>query len=126
MDHSKSESFRFESNSLSLESIRSVYSENFERNPRSLVFDLVYEIGQISDLFRNHPDRESSLGLTEWSDSNRKILTNHLDRSLIALIRLADTTGIDLAESTIKKMAKNALKYPIDKAYGVSTKYNQL
>jgi dCTP diphosphatase len=42
------------------------------------------------------------------------------------LFELADNLGIDLSDAIDKKMAKNASKYPIDKAKGKHTKYNKL
>ena len=41
-------------------------------------------------------------------------------------ILMADTLNLDLKEITLNKMKKNALKYPISKSKGVSTKYNKL
>lgn len=45
---------------------------------------------------------------------------------LIFLLRLADTLGIDVAAAAQRKMAINARKYPVDKARGRATKYNEL
>ena len=42
------------------------------------------------------------------------------------LIDLAEKLGIDLLEVTDKKMDKNALKYPVEKARGNSAKYDKL
>ena len=39
---------------------------------------------------------------------------------------LADKLGVDVDEIVNKKMTKNELKYPVDKAKGNSTKYNKL
>lgn len=45
---------------------------------------------------------------------------------LLLLIRLADKMNIDLAAAANKKLALNALKYPIEKSRGVATKYDKL
>jgi len=42
------------------------------------------------------------------------------------LIRLADKLDINLAEVAVNKIAKNAAKYPVDKAKGRADKYTQL
>ena len=42
------------------------------------------------------------------------------------LINMADRLDVDLIEITDKKIDKNALKYPVDKAKGKNTKYNKL
>ena len=41
------------------------------------------------------------------------------------LLDLSEKLGVDLIDITDKKMDKNALKYPVDKAKGNSTKYNK-
>ena len=42
------------------------------------------------------------------------------------LINMADRLNVDLIDITDKKIDKNALKYPVDKARGKNTKYNRL
>ena len=42
------------------------------------------------------------------------------------LIDMADRMGINLLETTSRKMDKNALKYPVEKAKGRNTKYDRL
>lgn len=44
----------------------------------------------------------------------------------IYLIELADNLDINLIEAMDKKLDKNALKYPIEKARGKHNKYNEL
>jgi dCTP diphosphatase len=45
---------------------------------------------------------------------------------LIYLVRLADKLGVDLASEALAKIAKNAEKYPKDKARGSARKYTDL
>lgn len=40
--------------------------------------------------------------------------------------QIADQYGLDVTEIVMKKLAKNAEKYPVEKAKGVATKYNEL
>lgn len=42
------------------------------------------------------------------------------------LLRLCDELDIDLIQTAHQKIDKNALKYPIEKSKGKSTKYNRL
>lgn len=44
---------------------------------------------------------------------------------LLYLLLIADKTGIDLAAATHAKLAKNELKYPVEKAYGSRAKYTE-
>ena len=41
-------------------------------------------------------------------------------------ILMADKLGVDPKQIVLDKLEKNALKYPVDKAKGVSTKYTKL
>lgn len=45
---------------------------------------------------------------------------------LLYLVRLADRLDVDLADAARRKMALNALKYPVDRARGRSDKYDRL
>ncbi len=44
----------------------------------------------------------------------------------ILLIELADNLGLDLAEVIRGKLARNALRYPVEKARGSNRKYTEL
>ena len=39
---------------------------------------------------------------------------------------MTDKLGVDPKQIVLDKMEKNALKYPVEKAKGKSTKYNKL
>jgi dCTP diphosphatase len=45
---------------------------------------------------------------------------------LLYLVRLADRLDVDLATAARAKIAKNAQKYPVEKARGSSRKYDSL
>ena len=45
---------------------------------------------------------------------------------LIFLVELADRLGIDPLAAAEKKLALNALRYPVEKARGNARKYDQL
>jgi NTP pyrophosphatase (non-canonical NTP hydrolase) len=44
----------------------------------------------------------------------------------LCAIMLADKYGIDIKDICLKKIEKNAQKYPVDKAKSKATKYNEL
>lgn len=44
----------------------------------------------------------------------------------IYLLLLADRLGIDLSDAVRKKLQENAMKYPTEKARGISDKYTKL
>jgi hypothetical protein len=45
---------------------------------------------------------------------------------LLYLVRLADRLDVDLAVAARAKIARNAAKYPVDKAKGSARKYTDL
>ena len=64
----------------------------------------------------------------QWSDTEYDLehVLEELADVLVYCQDLADRLGVDVDEIVNKKMAKNELKYPVDKAKGNSTKYNKL
>jgi hypothetical protein len=42
------------------------------------------------------------------------------------LLLVCNDAGIDLLQAAENKLAKNALKYPVDESYGSAEKYNRL
>jgi NTP pyrophosphatase (non-canonical NTP hydrolase) len=77
------------------------------------------------------------LELTQWkSDDEVEALPNaplahealrdECADILLYLLLIADRAGIDLAAAAREKLAKNARKYPVDKAYGSRAKYTAL
>ena len=44
---------------------------------------------------------------------------------LIYSLYMADALDLDVKDIILNKMKKNALKYPVDKSYGNSTKYTE-
>jgi len=45
---------------------------------------------------------------------------------LLYLVRLADKLDVDLVATAKRKMQGNAVKYPVERARGKSTKYTDL
>jgi NTP pyrophosphatase (non-canonical NTP hydrolase) len=78
------------------------------------------------------------LEFTQWKDAPtlaKEVLENPTQKDALAaecadvmmyLLMLTDAADIDLREAVLKKMALNEQRYPVEKARGVSAKYNQL
>ena len=64
----------------------------------------------------------------QWSDTNYDIdkVSEELADVFNYAIQLASVLNLDVKDIILKKMEKNALKYPIAKAKGSSKKYNEL
>lgn len=94
--------------------------------PRNILMALVGEVGEVAEHFQWRPDAECQVGLPAWTEPQRTALGEELSDVLIYLCRLADRCEIDLGKAVIDKMDKNCKKYPIEKAFGNSKKYNEL
>ena len=89
-------------------------------NPKDLAISLSLEASELLALF-------------QWLESedavrkNRDKMRDELADVIVYAIDMAEALGFDDLDSLIMdKMAKNAAKYPIEKAKGNSRKYNEL
>lgn len=84
-------------------------------SPANLAKSVVIEAGELLECF-------------QWNDDNYNLneVTDEMADVLVYLMNLADKLGVDLLDVTDKKMDRNALKYPVEKAKGKSTKYDKL
>ena len=97
-----------------------VKERNWEQfhNPKDLAISINLEASELLECF-------------QWIDSEQAIKQNseniqdELSDIILYCIRLADILDIDLKQAIEIKMAKNQAKYPVEKAYGKSTKYNK-
>ncbi|KAK9724283.1 hypothetical protein RND81_05G060900 [Saponaria officinalis] len=79
-------------------------------SPRNLLLAMVGEVGELSEIFQWRG--EVGKGLPNWEEAEKEHLGEELSDVLLYLIRLADICGIDLADAALKKLVKNAVKYP--------------
>lgn len=64
----------------------------------------------------------------QWSNDNYRIdnVKEELADVFNYCLQMANVLGVDIIKITNDKIDKNEQKYPISKAKGVSTKYNEL
>ncbi|XP_068654800.1 uncharacterized protein [Aristolochia californica] len=79
-------------------------------SPRNLLLAMVGEVGELSEIFQWKG--EVAKGLPNWEESDKEHLGEELSDVLLYLIRLADICDIDLGDAAVKKIVKNAMKYP--------------
>ena len=64
-----------------------------------------------------------------WKDAS-KVNVDKVKEELADIfnyaILIADKYDLDVKQIVLEKLAKNAQKYPVDKAYGSAKKYNEL
>lgn len=87
--------------------------------PKDLAISLSLEAAELLELF-------------QWSGTdlecpgNRDKLREELADVLSYCILMADVCGLDLDEIMNEKVAKNEVKYPVEKAKGSAAKYTEL
>ena len=63
----------------------------------------------------------------QWSnDFDKTAVCEELADVLSYCIMMADELDVDIEEIVLDKLEKTKKKYPVDKARGISTKYNKL
>ncbi|KAL5711912.1 dCTP diphosphatase [Ranunculus cassubicifolius] len=82
-------------------------------SPRNLLLAMVGEVGELSEIFQWRG--EVPKGLPDWKEADKEHLGEELSDVLLYLIRLSDICGIDLGDAALKKIVKNAIKYPVSK-----------
>jgi NTP pyrophosphatase (non-canonical NTP hydrolase) len=91
---------------------------------RSLIVSLNLEAAELLELTQWKSDAEIEALPTE--PASREALRDECADVLLYLLLIADSAGIDLAAAARAKLAKNAEKYPVEKAFGSRVKYSQL
>lgn len=64
----------------------------------------------------------------QWSDVETDLINvkEELADVMVYCMMLADQYGFDITEIIKEKIIKNGIKYPVEKAKGISTKYDKL
>lgn len=88
-------------------------------NPKDLAISLSLEASELLEIFQWSA---TDLECIDKLDMVKEELADVLSYAIL----LADRYGLNLDEIIRAKMKKNAEKYPVEKATGVSTKYTEL
>lgn len=91
---------------------------------KNLIISLNLEAAELLELTQWKTDDELAR-LTSDKDFREQLCDECAD-VLLYLLLVADAGGIDLLSAARKKIDKNALKYPVDQAYGSAKKYTEL
>lgn len=62
----------------------------------------------------------------QWGDAKPSEVTDELADVLTYCLLLSDKLGLDVDQIVLDKLKKNSEKYPVEKSWGKSTKYDQL
>ncbi len=91
---------------------------------RNLIISLNLEAAELLELTQWKNDAEVEALPTE--PKMAEALRDECADILLYLLLIADKAGINLAEAAHAKLAKNAEKYPVAKAFGSRAKYSEL
>jgi NTP pyrophosphatase (non-canonical NTP hydrolase) len=91
-------------------------------NPKNLAMALAGEVGELIEHFQWLTFDEAA----HLPRETREAVALEAADVLLFLLRLCDKLGIDLADAAERKLAINALKYPVEQSRGRSTKYDKL
>ena len=89
--------------------------------PKNLAMAMIVEAAELVEQFQWDTPRESQ----QLSQEKREAVAHELADTFVYLLRLAEVLEIDLIEAANKKIALNALKYPVEKAKGSNAKYTK-
>ena len=91
-------------------------------NHKDMALSLALEAAEVMEHFQ----WKSPAEIEEYAKAHRDEIAEELADVAAYLFELADNLGIDLAQALEAKLAKNAQKYPVEKAKGKHLKYDRL
>jgi len=91
-------------------------------DPKSLAVSISIEAAELLEHFQ-WIDKEQS---ARHAAQNAGEIADEIADVAIYLIELTDVLGVDLKSAIRAKLAKNAVKYPVEKSRGKITKYTKL
>lgn len=91
-------------------------------NPKDMALSLMLESAELLEhmQWKNGPELLDSLR------AHREAVGDELADVLHWVLLIANDLNINLGEAAKQKIAKNAAKYPVDKAAGIAKKYTEL
>lgn len=91
-------------------------------NPKDVAISLVLEATELLEHFQWKSENE----IKKHLDTNKEDVSDELADVLYWVLLIANDLNIPLDKALRSKLAKNASKYPVDKAKGKHTKYTEL
>lgn len=93
-------------------------------DPKNLAAGLAIEAAELQELFLwKLPDEVDALLASE---AGRARLREEMADVTVFLLYLCEAAGIDLSDAVRDKVALNEKKYPVDRSYSSSRKYDEL
>jgi len=92
--------------------------------PKNLTLALMGEVGELAAELQWLTDEQVTEALA--ADHSRDRIGAEMADVLIYLLMLADRSDIDLVDAAVRKIEKNEIRYPRDRARGSAAKYTDL
>ena len=89
--------------------------------PKNLAMAMIVEAAELVEQFQWDTPQDSQNLTPEKCEA----VSHELADTFVYLLRIAEVLNIDLIDAANKKIALNALKYPVDKARGSNAKYTK-
>ena len=89
---------------------------------KNMAISIILEASELLEHFQWKTIEEAK----EYAKHNHEEIKDEIADVALFLFELADNLGINLIEAMERKLKKNELKYPVEKAKGKHTKYNKL
>jgi NTP pyrophosphatase (non-canonical NTP hydrolase) len=91
-------------------------------DPKNLAVSISIEAAELLEQFQ----WKSATEVEKHVADHKERISDEIADVAIYLLELSDNLGINLESAIVAKLEKNAAKYPVEKARGVSTKYTDL
>jgi dCTP diphosphatase len=91
-------------------------------DPKNMAVSIILEASELLEHFQWKTIEE----VEKYAKENKDEIKDEIADIALYLFELADNLGIDLVQAMETKLAKNAKKYPVEKARGRHIKYNKL
>ena len=91
-------------------------------NPKDMAAALAIEAAELQEIFL----WQTGPGIEAIAEAKRERIEEEIADVAVYLLELADNLEVDLPKAIESKLAKNALKYPVEKAKGSNVKYTDL
>ena len=91
-------------------------------NPKDMALSISIESAELLEQFQWKTAEQCEAHVQD----NREAVADELADVAIYLFELADLLQMDLGQEMLRKLDKNAVKYPTEKAKGSNKKYNEL
>ncbi|HZW12738.1 MAG TPA: nucleotide pyrophosphohydrolase [Noviherbaspirillum sp.] len=90
---------------------------------KNLIISVNLESAELLELTQWKTDEQ--LAALKSDDSFQQALRDECADVLMYLMLVAHEGGFDLVQAAEEKIKKNAVRYPVDQAYGTATKYTE-